>query len=280
MDSKALFKIGYGLYVLTAREQDKDNGCIVNTLIQVTGDPCRISVTVCKENYTCGMIERTGAFNISVLSEKAVFSLFQRFGFQSGSKVDKFDGFPCPRRENGILCVEETANAWFSGKVFQVVDLGTHLMFLADVTDAGVLNDAPTASYSYYRTYIKPAPAKSKKTGWRCPICGYFHEGDALPEDFVCPLCKHSGREFVKVQGEEQGSKGTEHPKGIEQSRGAVPAEPAVVEPVVAGKKTKTLWSCPKCGYIHEADELPAGFVCPICRKSGAEFDKAVVTLP
>ena len=149
MDSKAMFKIGYGLYVLTARENGKDNGCIVNTFQQVTGEPLRVSVAVNKANYTCGMIERTGVFNVSVISESASFDVFQRFGFQSGKSVDKFADFPAPRCANGVLAVDRSTNAIISGKVFQTVDLGTHLLFLADVTDALVLSGEETATYSY-----------------------------------------------------------------------------------------------------------------------------------
>ena len=150
MDDQAFRKIGYGLYVLTAREDGKDNGCIINTLIQVTDQPCRISITVNKGNLTCGMIERTGKFNVSVISEEADFALFRRFGYQSGRTADKFDSFPCSRAANGILAVTRMANALFSGTVRQTVDLGTHLMFIADVEDAEVLSPAETATYSYY----------------------------------------------------------------------------------------------------------------------------------
>ena len=199
MDSKAMFKIGYGLYVLTARENGKDNGCIVNTFQQVTGEPLRVSVAVNKANYTCGMIERTGVFNISVISESASFDVFQRFGFQSGKSVDKFAYFPAPRCANGVLAVDRSTNAIISGKVFQTVDLGTHLLFLADVTDALVLSGEETATYSYYQRAIKPRPKPQVKRGWRCMICGYFYEGEELPADFVCPLCKHPASDFERV---------------------------------------------------------------------------------
>ncbi len=199
MDQQAFYKIGYGLYVLTAREGEKDNGCIINTLIQVTDQPCRISITVNKRNLTCGMIERTGKFNVSVISEEADFALFQRFGYQSGRTADKFDSFPCTRAANGILAVTRMANAIFSGKVRQTIDLDTHLMFIADVESAEVLSPAETATYSYYQRAIKPAPEQEVKVGWRCVICGYFYEGEELPADFICPLCKHPAKDFVKV---------------------------------------------------------------------------------
>lgn len=199
MDAKAMFKIGYGLYVLTAREDGKDNGCIVNTFQQVTGEPLRVSVCVNKANHTCGMIARTGVFNVSVIAESATFDLFKRFGFQSGATVDKFADFPCPRSANGVLAVDRSVNAVVSGKVFQTVDLGTHLMFLADVTDAVVRSTEETATYAYYQRAIKPRPQPQVKRGWRCLICGYFYEGEDLPADFVCPLCKHPASDFERV---------------------------------------------------------------------------------
>ena len=199
MDTKAMFKIGYGLYVLTAREDGKDNGCIVNTFQQVTGEPLRVSVCVNKANHTCGMIARTGVFNVSVIAESATFDLFKRFGFQSGATVDKFADFPCPRSPNGVLAVDRSVNAVVSGKVFQTVDLGTHLMFLADVTDAVVRSTEETATYAYYQRAIKPRPQPQVKRGWRCLICGYFYEGEELPADFVCPLCKHPASDFERV---------------------------------------------------------------------------------
>ena len=253
MDRKALYRIGYGLYVLTAREGEKDNGCIINTLVQVTGEPCWVSIAVNKANYTCGMIERTGLFNVSMLTEKADFRLFQRFGFQSGKDADKFAGLPCPRLENGLLAVEETANAVLSGKVFSTVDLGTHLLFLADVTDARVLSGDESVTYSYYQRHIKPAPAPrpaaaAGKTVWRCPVCGHVYEGEELPADYVCPICKHAGSEFVK--------------------------ETVAAAPAASGK---TVWRCPICGHIYEGEELPADYVCPICKHPAAEFEKVTL---
>ena len=202
MDTKAMFKIGYGLYVLTAREGDKDNGCIVNTFQQVTSDPLRVCVAVNKANHTCGMIARTGVFNVSVIAESASFDLFRRFGFQSGATVDKFADFPAPRLANGVRAVDRNTNAVISAKVFQTIDLGTHLLFLADVTDALVSSDEETATYSYYQRAIKPKPqpaTAAPKRGWRCVICGYFYEGEELPKDFICPICKHPASDFERV---------------------------------------------------------------------------------
>ena len=199
MDSKAMFKIGYGLYVLTAHEGNKDNGCIVNTFQQVTGEPLRVSVAVNKANYTCGMIERTGVFNVSVIAESATFDLFKRFGFQSGKTADKFADCPSPRCANGVLAVDRNTNAVVCAKVFSTVDLGTHLLFLADVTDAVVRSSEETATYSYYQQAIKPKPQAAVRKGWRCLICGYFFEGEELPKDFVCPICKHPASDFERV---------------------------------------------------------------------------------
>ena len=200
MDSNAMFKIGYGLYVLTAREGDADNGCIVNAFQQVTGVPPRVCVAVSKANRTCGMIARTGVFNVSVIAESAPFDLFRRFGFQSGATVDKFEGFPSPRLANGVRAVDRNTNAIVCAKVFQTVDLGTHLLFLADVTDARVLSGEETATYAYYQRAIKPKPPAATATrGWRCKICGYFHEGEELPKDYICPVCKHPASDFERV---------------------------------------------------------------------------------
>lgn len=200
MDNSAFFKIGYGLYVLTANENGKDNGCIVNTVMQVTNTPNRIAVAVNKGNYTCEMMERTGVFNISVISEQASFDMFRHFGFQSGREVNKFADFSgCTRGENGVLYVTQNTNAMFSAQVISKQDLGTHILFVGDVTEAKPLSDAPTVTYTYYQEHIKPKPEKSETKGWRCKICGYVYEGETLPEDFICPLCKHPASDFERI---------------------------------------------------------------------------------
>lgn len=202
MDNKAMFKIGYGLYILTAKDGEKDNGCVINTAIQVTSTPNRISVTVNKQNYTHDMIMKTGVFNISILSEKATFDVFKHFGFQSGRDVDKFADYKdATRSENGLYYITGDTNAYISGKVINTLDLGTHTMFIADVTDAEILADVPTTSYDYYQKNIKPKPEAPKKvTGYVCKICGYIYEGDPLPEDFICPICKHGAADFEKIE--------------------------------------------------------------------------------
>lgn len=202
MDNSVMFSLTYGLFVVTAREGDKDNGCITNTAAQVTDTPLRISLTVNKANYTHGMIERTGEFNVSILSEKASFDTFKHFGFQSGRDVDKFDGYTTAKRaDNGIFYITEGTNAYISAKVVQSVDLGTHTMFIADVVAGEKLSDAPSTTYTYYQKNIKPAPAapKTGKVTWVCQVCGYVYEGEELPDDFICPLCKHGAIDFKKV---------------------------------------------------------------------------------
>lgn len=201
MDHKAMYKLGYGLYVLTACT-DKDNGCIINTAMQVTTTPNRISVTVNKNNKTHDMIMESGKFNISIISEKADFELFKHFGFQSGKDVNKFEGYKNAKRsENGIYYVTEGTNGYISGSVVNKVDLGTHTMFIADVTDAEVLEETNSVTYAYYQENIKPKPEakEEKKQGYRCAICGYIYEGEELPEDFVCPICKHGASDFEKI---------------------------------------------------------------------------------
>ena len=199
-NSKAMYALSYGLFVLTARRGEKDNGCIINTAMQVTTDPNRIIITVNKTNYTHDMVLETGEFTLSVLSQKAEFSTFQRFGFQSGRDVDKFAGFEehAVRGDNGIDRVTLGTSAWLSCRVVSTLDLGTHTLFLADVLDGDVLSADPSVTYTYYQVNIKPKPqaAPSDKKRWVCTVCGYVYEGDFLPEDFICPLCKHPASDF------------------------------------------------------------------------------------
>ena len=203
MDNKVMYSLSYGLFVLSARQGDKDNGCITNTAIQVTTDPNRIAVAINKSNYTHDMVKETGRFTVSILSEEAKFDLFQRFGFQSGRDVDKFAGFEqhTGKDADGIRYVTQGANAWLSCKVVSATDLGTHTLFLADVLDGGVISSVPSATYSYYQAHIKPKPAAapaapSEKKRWVCKVCGYVYEGDELPADYICPLCKHPASDF------------------------------------------------------------------------------------
>ena len=205
MDMKAMYKLSYGLFVLTAKRREKDNGCITNTAIQVTSEPNRISIAVNKANYTHDMVLETGKFNVSIISEKADFDLFKHFGFQSGRDVDKFADFTdCARAENGIFYITKGTNAVISAEVEQCIDLGSHTLFIAKVTDLMVLDAASSATYEYYQNNIKPKPqavgtTPTGQTIWRCRICGYEYVGEELPEDFICPLCKHPASDFEKV---------------------------------------------------------------------------------
>ena len=191
MDNTAFFKLSYGLFVVTAHEGDKDNGCITNTVVQQTTTPNRISVTINKNNYTHDMIKRTGVFNVSVLSEKAKFETFKHWGFQSGKDVDKTVGITYFRLENGVIYIVDGVNAVMCAKVEQEVDLGTHTMFIAEVTDAFSTEEDSSATYAFYHKNIKPAPQQAKKKGWICTVCGYIYEGEVLAEDFIWPTCKH-----------------------------------------------------------------------------------------
>ena len=205
LDRKAMHKLSYGLFVLTAKEGEKDNGCIINTAIQAASEPNQMSICVNKANYTHDMIMRTGSFTVSVISQKADFELFKHFGFQTGREVDKFADFnACGRGQNGIYYVTQGTNAYISVKVDKTEDLGSHTMFVGEITDMEVLSDDLSATYEYYMKNIKPKPQEVGKTEdgqtiWRCTICGYEYVGEELPDDFICPLCKHPASDFEKV---------------------------------------------------------------------------------
>lgn len=205
MDKKAMYKLSYGLFVLTAREGEKDNGCIINTAIQVASEPNQLSICVNKANYTHDMIVRTGKFTVSVLSEQADFELFRHFGFQSGRDVDKFADFTdCARGTDGLFYIMKGTNAYISVSVAKAIDLGSHTMFIGEITDMAVLSDVPSTTYEYYQSHIKPKPQAAGKTEdgqtvWRCRICGYEYVGEELPEDFICPICKHPASDFEKI---------------------------------------------------------------------------------
>ena len=197
MAKNPMNNLSYGLFVLTARDGLKDNGCIINTAMQVTTSPNCIMIAVNKNNYTHDMIKKTGAFNISVLSEEAKFDTFKHFGFQSGRDVEKLVGIEFSRAANGITYLLNETNAYISGKVISETDFPTHTVFFAEVTQALVLSDDPSVTYSYYHKNIKPAPQNTeKKKGFICTVCGYIYEGEVLPEDFICPLCKHPASDF------------------------------------------------------------------------------------
>ncbi len=198
IDSSAMHKIGYGLYVVTVNDGVKDNGLIVNTVAQLTSTPLQVSVTVNKENYSHDVIKEKGIMNVNCLTVAAPFSVFENFGFQSGRNADKFQSVEFTRSENGLPVLKKYINAFMSLKVTQYVDLGTHGMFICEVTEAEVINSAESMTYAYYHKNVKPKP-KAKSLGYVCKICGYVYEGEPLPEDFVCPLCKHGAEFFEPV---------------------------------------------------------------------------------
>ena len=262
MDKKAMYKLSYGLFVLTAKEGEKDNGCIINTAIQAASTPNQISICVNKANYTHDMIMHTGAFTVSVISQKAGFDLFKHFGFQSGKDVDKFADFTaCKRGENGIFYITEGTNAFISVKVEKKEDLGSHTMFVGEITDMEVLADDASVTYEYYLNNIKPKPEAVGKTAdgktvWRCKICGYEYVGEELPDDFICPICKHPASDFEKVTN----------------ISAAVVAENKIQLTSSMEEKKMDKWVCPVCGYVHEGPEAPAE--CPLCHVKGDKFTK------
>ncbi len=204
MDNKTMYRLTYGLFVLTSAAEGRGSGCIINTAGQVTSEPNRISIAVNKANYTQELVQKSGKFNISILSQDAPFSLFQHFGFQSGRDVDKFAGYAdCKRSANGLYYITNGTNGYISASVEQAIDLGSHTLFIAAVDDMDVLSAVPSATYAYYQSSIKPKPATQSapagKTVWRCTVCGYVYEGKELPADYTCPLCKHPASDFEKV---------------------------------------------------------------------------------
>ncbi len=199
-DLTALFNIGYGLYVVTSNDGKKDNGLIVNTVTQVTNTPNRIAVTINKENYSHHVIKQTGVMNINCLTTDTPFSVFEKFGFESGRNVDKFKDYEPLRSDNGLVFLPRYINSFMSLKVVSYVDLDTHGMFICEVTEARVISNAPTMTYTYYFDNVKPKPETEGKKGWVCKICGWVHEGEELPDDIVCPLCKHGAADFEKIQ--------------------------------------------------------------------------------
>ena len=197
-DPKAIFSIGYGLYVITSRDGDFDNGCIVNTVTQLTDKPLRIAVNINKANLTHDIVKKTGILNVNTLSVDAPFKVFQDYGFVSGRSKNKFEGMEVLRSNNGLVFLDQYINAFISLKVEDYVDLGTHGLFICSVTESRLISDKETMTYTYYQKNVKPKP-ETKKKGWVCKICGYVHEGD-LPEDFICPLCKHGAADFEEIK--------------------------------------------------------------------------------
>ena len=202
MDKKAFYQLTYGLFVLACADGEKDNACIINTVIQSASSPNKLSFAVNKANYTAELLAAEDDVAVSVISEEADFALFQRFGFQSGRNVDKFAGLSeVLRTENGTLAVTRGTNAYFAAHIVQRQDVGSHILFTAEVTESQVLSHSAPVTYAYYLANIKPKPQKPTKTVWRCKVCGYEYDSETLPEDFICPLCKHGAADFEPISG-------------------------------------------------------------------------------
>ena len=200
IDPSSIHNMGYGLYVLTTQADGFDNGCIINTAMQVTSRPLQIAVCVNKANKTNEMIKKSKKFNLSVLTENAEFELFKHFGFQSGKDIDKFEAFgDVSRSSNGILYISKDTNSYISADVVQEIEFETHTMFVGIVTKAECLNDGKSVTYDFYQNNIKPKPQVTGKKGWICKTCGYIYDGDTLPDDYVCPICKHGVEDFQRL---------------------------------------------------------------------------------
>ena len=200
IDLTALFSISYGLYVVTSNDGTKDNGLIVNTVIQVTNTPNRIAVTIDKNNYSHDIIKKTGKLNVNCLSVDAPFGIFENFGFRSGRDADKFAEIKPMYSQNGLAYLPQYSNSFISLEVESYVDVDTHGMFICTVTEAQVVSDKESMTYTYYHKNVKPKPQTEAKKGFVCKICGYIYEGETLPQDFVCPLCKHGASDFEPIK--------------------------------------------------------------------------------
>lgn len=199
MDNKALYNIGYGLYVLTAQNNGKQNGCIINTVMQITSNPVCVVIGVNKETLTHDMVMDSKKFNLSVLTEDTPFSVFQTFGYNSGRTLDKFAAFfDFEKADNGIYFINKNVNSLLQCEVTETSDMGTHTLFKANIVDAVVFNKLPSVTYTYYQKNIKPKLKSTALHGFRCNICAYEHISDTLPDDFICPICKHGASDFVK----------------------------------------------------------------------------------
>ena len=252
MNTKALYNLTYGVYLMSAKDGGKDNACIINTAVQVANNPTRISVAAIKGNLTHDMIVKSGKLNLSALSVDAPFSLFEHFGMKSGRDVDKFATFSdVARSENGLLYLTKYATAFLSLNVVESYDLGSHTLFIGELVDAETLDKAENCTYGYYQTVIKASATKPvAKTGWRCTVCNHVYEGENLPDDYICPICKHGKEDFEKIGGEVA-------PK-IEEIK---------PETTVGGAKK---FVCSVCGYVHEGDSAPDQ--CPICKVPSDKF--------
>lgn len=199
MNTKALSQLSYGLYVAASKYDKKMNGCIVNTVMQVTSDPLQTAVAINKNNLTCEIVQKSNMLSLSVLSETAPFSLFQHFGFQSGRTTDKFVNYPFALTKQELPYLKDHTTAFIDCKVKDVIDLGTHMLFITSVNDCELLSGEKAMTYSFYHDFVKPRPEASSAKGWRCTVCGYVYEGEELPPDFICPWCKHGVEDFEKI---------------------------------------------------------------------------------
>lgn len=201
IDLNTLYQIEYGLFVVTTRMGKKDNGCIINAFQQVALTPPWLCLSVSKLDYTCEIIQKTGEFCASILTESTPFDIFRRFGFQSGRTLNKFMNFPDVKRsESGLLYLTKDCNGYICGKVREEKDLGSHIVFLADTVETQTLSKDPSLTYAYYFKHTKPEPPKTKTKGYRCKICGFVYEGEPLPDDYICPICKHPASDFEKIE--------------------------------------------------------------------------------
>ena len=257
IDKKALFNIGYGLYVVTSHDGVKDNGLIVNSVMQVTNNPARVAVTINKENYSHDIIKQTKKMNVNCLSLDAPFSVFENFGFQSGRNVDKFKDLKPQHSLNGLVVLSNFINSFMSLEVEQYLDLDSHGMFICIVTEAKVVSNNPTMSYDYYNKNVKPKPNTKKVNGYVCKICGWVYEGESLPSDIVCPICKHGVDDFEKIEERKE--------------------------------KNMKKYACNLCGWVYDEaeglpsegipagtkfEDLPEDFVCPLCGAGKEEFSE------
>ena len=247
MDRKALYNLEYGVFLVASRDGETLGGCITNTCIQAASDPVRLAICCINGNFTPELIAKSGLFTVSVLDRTVKFDTIRHFGMQSGRQVDKFASFPHELDASGIPYLAREANAVFSCRVVASQDLGSHTMFIGEVTDAKILGTEKSLTYAVYQSDIKPRPAPKKENrkivGWRCRICGFVYEGAELPADYQCPLCSHGTDDFEPIY------------------------EDAAAEKKVVG------WKCRICGYIYEGAELPADYRCPICDCGAEEFE-------
>lgn len=248
-----MFKISYGLYILSASDNGKHNACMINTLAQQTSNPERLSVTVNKANLTHDIIAKTKLCSVSVLGEDTAFETIKRFGMQSGRNADKFDNIATLTTQNGHIIPENGCIGYFDLRVENSIDFGSHTMFVCSVTGSNQLRQSPALTYDYYQTNIKPKPVAAADEGesWVCNVCGYVHKGE-LPKDIVCPICKHGASDFVKVDGAN-----IDNNKKIN---------------IIQGESKMTKWVCPVCGYVHEGTNPPE--FCPQCKVPGSKFRK------